>query len=1094
MDADSDSNGYDSNNSSSYYSNNDSNDNDSSKNDNNGRRSNKRAKLYKASSRHHSAPQKKRAVECRIDFSYKNYWGNVSSRCNRHANDDSNCLLLHYENDLNKLRIAAQAKRDTLVNLTKKEHYEIVHNNLSTLSSKKNNTNSHIDYKVMVDQGVHVSCCKECYMRFNYITKSLLEKSKKINKKGNGIDINKRKERENSDGPFVEMNGTEFRKMLTVNKINNPQFHEDFLPFAFAPNGDDKELCLQWTNNYFFLYGDQQPDSETTYMSESFKKDIYQQYKDHMERLNLRPVSKDTFNRIWINCFPYVQLREECNIIGKCKVCAKSAQLRTSKKEVDKQAGKDMHMFHRCLFKPERCAYQSRILHALENPMKIFSLCIDIMDSYTLGTPYAGTQYKFNKCFDSVIVGAYVHGDSTSQDPAHWKRLRLYRTWNTVGKSCNLIIHVFLQALEEWIKIHKGQTPDIIYLQVDGGSENANNAFLSILQLVVNKNLCNQLVFSRLPTGHGHTDGDGGFGIIKQIIRDCVLAGWDSFEKEVMKRLGDGLSALNCSVENIYIVNDWETYIKPYQAEFSALHKLELTQHQILFERIESHIDYPFQVKISVRAYCSERVIELIPAPRPSTELGRLTGFDPVDLLVKWFSVSEEGNILTFLKDIPPATKLPFLPLLDNCVKLIDEVVQEIMTSNFSIITTEIKQNYRKWRSDWLPSENDVMNLEGYADRIHFLTPLVEIWEADNVYTFMPGNRIEAKITTFNDEEFNNKYEALLAVSIASLRLDQPSTRAFKISSEIAESIMNKTISKDQFKSFQEVVKQNRNTFATFYGEQCKYGLHNILKYSKPKVVAATSDAVTTFLKSFLVLLYTPLLPSYVSHVERMIAGKNPDDCASYVTIEGKRVKILVKQVTSFNVTTLNLLMLLFNARETEIYKVHQSQTRPFNYKKVYFQPAETIADVFNPLKTAALETLEMFSKVIFPYRIKLLDGRFSVNLIIMLPKEKRLYFLDPVRDRNDTVQLLPAIKQVFDRYYSQQFDIELYSTVPMNIQIDSYAKLQFLSNDEPYIHMYIMIYYVLFGCPLIFDFDDINTTHIKNRIQYELMSGELSI
>ena len=110
MDADSDSNGYDSyhSNNRSSYNNNDNNDNDSSKNDNNGRRSNKRSKLHKASSSHHSTAQKKRAVECRIDYNYKNYWGNVSSPCKRHANDDSNCLLLHYENDLNKLRNAAQ--------------------------------------------------------------------------------------------------------------------------------------------------------------------------------------------------------------------------------------------------------------------------------------------------------------------------------------------------------------------------------------------------------------------------------------------------------------------------------------------------------------------------------------------------------------------------------------------------------------------------------------------------------------------------------------------------------------------------------------------------------------------------------------------------------------------------------------------------------------------------------------------------------------------------------------------------------------------------------------------------------------------------
>ena len=50
---------------------------------------------------------------------------------------------------------------------------------------------------------------------------------------------------------------------------------------------------------------------------------------------------------------------------------------------------------------------------------------------------------------------------------------------------------------------------------------------------------------------------------------------------------------------------------------------------------------------------------------------------------VKWFSISQEGNIISFLNDIPPAMVLPFLPLVENCVNLIDEVMEEIMNSNF---------------------------------------------------------------------------------------------------------------------------------------------------------------------------------------------------------------------------------------------------------------------------------------------------------------------------------------------------------------------------------------------------------------------------
>ena len=1058
------------------------------------RRHTKRSRLANANSKGtHSQPKQRRAIEQRISFQHNNYWAALSGYCDRHKEGESNCLLQYYKNDMNLLLAAAKAKGEELKLRTKDEHNAAVHAHLSSLNTKRNNENSQTDYKIQLSRGVQVTCCKQCYMRYNFISRRQLENSRKANKKGNTIDINHRKERTSQDGPIFEMSGVEFSNLLQRNNINDAEYIRNYLPYAFAPSGDNKELCIQWMDDYFVTYGDQQPNSYINYLSESFKKDIYQQYKQDMEKIGKIPVAQDSFNGIWINCFPFVQLREECNIIGKCKVCAKSAELRKDTSQIKKQAGKDMHMLHRCYFKPERCAYQSRIRHALENPMKIFSLCIDIMDSYALGTPYAGRQYKFSKCFDSVVVGAYVHGDSTAANPAHWKRLRLYRTWNTVGKCSNLIIHVFLKALEEWIQLHNGQTPDIIYLQVDGGSENANNAFLSMLQLIVNKQLCNQLVYSRLPTGHGHTDNDGGFGTVKEIIKQAVLAGWDSFEKEVTRRLGEECSMLNCSVENIYVINDWETYIKPYQTEFSGLHKLDLTLHQILFERVDCDFKYPFQVKVSTRAYCSQRVIELIPAPRPSTELGALTGFDPVDTLVKWFSESEEGDIISFLNDIPPAGKLPFLPLIANCVKLIDEVMGEILHSNCPIITPQVKQDYVTWRSAWLPREDDVVNLEIYANRINFMTPLFVIWETDE-FPYKKSDRMEPKITSFHDEEFDQKYETLKAITMASLRLDQPSTRAFKISSELAERIMNKIIATNEFKLFQEEVKGHHNNFGKFYEEHCKFSLHNIMKYVKPKAVGGTREAVTLFLQSFLVMLYTPLLKSYEAHVNRMIADKKPDDVVTIIKVQGIRHKILAKQLTKFNVDTLNLLMHLFNARETDLYNSYQSQSKPQNYTKVYFQCAETMVHVFDQSKSASLGSLAMYSKVIYPHRVKLGDNKFSINLIIMLPQEKKIYFLDPARDRDMVMMVLPIIREQFDRYYNETFTIELYSTTPRNILIDSFAKLQSLSNDEPYIYMYIMIYYVLFRCPLIFDFDDINTNHIKNKIMYELMNGELSI
>jgi len=1074
------------------------NDDDSGDNSINNKTFGKRSNLYRSTSNDHSQRRKKSAVEQRLQINKNNYWGNVSSQCN--SFEDGNCLLNYLNNDWNTMRVVAKAKFNELNSLTKTEHNSNVHNNLISLSTKHNKSNSHTIYKVSLSQGEQVECCKQCYMRFNYITKSQLENSKKINKLGNHIDINKRKERSRADGPVIDMNGSEFNKVLKKYNINNPKFIDVYLPYAFAPQGDTNEYCLQWMNRYFDKYGDQQPNSYITYLSEAFKRDIYDQYHKHVSSHHMEAISRDAFYRMWVNCFPYKMLRDECNIVGKCQICARATELRMSKDAIKQEVGKEMHMLHKSMFKGERDELASRVQHSLENPGRIMHLLIDIMDFWKFQTPYAGTQYTFSKCFDSVIVGAYMYGDSSAENSADWKRLRLHRTWNSVGKTCNLIIHVFLKSMEEWMSLHNGRTPDIIYLQVDGGGENANNAFLSLLQFIVSQNYCNQLLFSRLPTGHGHTEGDGGFGLIKVIIKNAVLAGWDSFEKEVMLRLGEGLSNLNCSVENIYIVKDYEAFIKPYRSDCNALHKRALTQHQILFERVENDIDYPFMVKISVRAYCKQSVIEFIPATNaPLTEMGKESGFDPVELLVQWFSVSSEGNSLTFLKDIPLPSKVPFFPLVDNCVSLIDEVMAEIRNSRFPIITDEIKESYETWRQAYLPFENDMNDLDGYAERIGEVSPLFALFET-RILPYTPSERLNARVTSFTDEEFSRKYDTLHAVSIPSVGLSESRSRAFQVESQVAADITTKIkgtplVPSAHFLSLENYISRNHKNFATFYEERCKFSIHGSIRYVKAKVVADTGKAVSSYLGSFISRLYTPLLKSFEDHVERVLSDKQSTDVVSCFELEGKRHKLSARDITSFGVGTINMLMYLFNMREAELFKAYANLKKPAVYTKSYFCCAEAIVAIFDHQKTGSLAALEVYSQVILPYRQAHGSSRYSISLVIVIPKEKRLFLLDLYRSRDDAKLVLPVIKREFDRYYDKTFTVELYSTIPETAGvIDSFQRLDFLSfsNDQPIIYMYVAIYYVLFGCPLIFDAADISNKYFQDRIKYEMLKKML--
>jgi hypothetical protein len=56
--------------------------------------------------------------------------------------------------------------------------------------------------------------------------------------------------------------------------------------------------------------------------------------------------------------------------------------------------------------------------------------------------------------------------------------------------------------------------PEVLYAQIDGGSENANKATLAICELMIARGLTRKIVLTRLPVGHTHEDIDARFGVI----------------------------------------------------------------------------------------------------------------------------------------------------------------------------------------------------------------------------------------------------------------------------------------------------------------------------------------------------------------------------------------------------------------------------------------------------------------------------------------------------------------------------------------------------------------------------------------------------
>lgn len=82
----------------------------------------------------------------------------------------------------------------------------------------------------------------------------------------------------------------------------------------------------------------------------------------------------------------------------------------------------------------------------------------------------------------------------------HGRNITIYRTFHNVKNGANLSIHTWLLSLEDIYKTNNC-LPDIIYHQIDGGSENVNQTVHAICELLVARKLCKKVILTRLLKG-----------------------------------------------------------------------------------------------------------------------------------------------------------------------------------------------------------------------------------------------------------------------------------------------------------------------------------------------------------------------------------------------------------------------------------------------------------------------------------------------------------------------------------------------------------------------------------------------------------------
>jgi len=318
-----------------------------------------------------------------------------------------------------------------------------------------------------------------------------------------------------------------------------------------------------------------------------------------------------------------------CSILAKCRTCSDLLEVgKTLHANAERDALEQAQCLHRGgLFMLERNQYR-KVIHRTNLPEssgKVLSIIIDKMDCNKSKIPYMADQKNlFSETIEQGITGVLRHGNFGQKN-----ELTIYRTLETVGKTTNLTIYAICRTIERWRKANQYRNPEELYLQLDGGCENANGEVLAFLEYLVIKRICRLVVYTRLPVGHTHEDIDAMFGHIARHCRGIIMRTLGDFEREV--RNAFDRSMIDVDLEDVYIVPD---YVKWLDKCFTVgrLHKEELTQHQWRFEAVQTCPEFPFGVKTLYRAYASPRVIEFYKRNKGQciSRIGQLIGLEPV--------------------------------------------------------------------------------------------------------------------------------------------------------------------------------------------------------------------------------------------------------------------------------------------------------------------------------------------------------------------------------------------------------------------------------------------------------------------------------
>lgn len=530
------------------------------------------------------------------------------------------------------------------------------------------------------------------------------------------------------------------------NSLAEPTIDPIMVESSLVGMSDIQQFCYIHIRDEFLRYGDHSPNSKNCCLSFPSKKTMWEEYIAKMNEQNQPSVNQSEFNALWNTLLPHDSIRPWKAVPGKCKDCYEIDQQRqaNSNNSQMKEALAHLHLLHRGgLFMPERISYKERVAHALANPKKVMSIIVDGMDQSHCRIPHFGSQDSFSATVTQHLLGCLRHG----------KGAKLYRSFNHLKTGANLTIYAILRELEDFKRENDGQYPEILYVQVDGGSENANQFVIAYLEYLVIKRICKKIVITRLPTGHTHEDIDGVFGVIWRWMRQRCITTIDMYAKELTAALEH--SRLNIEVEDVYVIPKYDEMIEGhFDSKFGLVYNKDQTKHQWRFDAVEIDIFFPTGVKTTCRGYASPKVIILVKNDKAVSRIGQLTGLEP-----KTHIVCDHPQ-----KDLIPGRPVEGFYLLRSVMEIkpdawlpadFDESAAEEYTRTMASVRNKWKigsdlallDSWEQWYSSLCPRDRTATE---YVQAFPMIIPLRLVFQKGFLATPSWANTEIAKASTIN--------------------------------------------------------------------------------------------------------------------------------------------------------------------------------------------------------------------------------------------------------------------------------------------------------------------------------------------------------